>query len=1431
MQETTDLMQPSKLPVVQSVAGNAGFSRVRVRQYPAGTTVMRMVKDQFMPELHGSVEVTIASVGVRTRVPASHWQAVCVPEGSVVEFMLVPQGGARKIIRSVLTIAIVIAAFHFLAPIAPALAAGVAGLGVTLINILIPPKMPAPDAPEDTQGGGGSIRNRYAPGAPTPVVFGDMRFYPPMGALPITFTQGKERFQTVLLNLGYGPLRVDPEDIRIGNQPLSSYEGVTLDILEGWSDEGPIGVYTNEVSSDTRGTILEPNEWVDGLITDPNTDQADLEFLFPSGLVEYNRRGERQTRTVVVDVEYRLYPGGSWTTPGSRVLHDFNEDFEVVPSLENQAFIIPRNFSVRTQTSESRFADRTEKPRPFLRTVRFPARGRYELRVRRTTPAPAEDEQIQDEVQINEIRSVRYEPPILAKGLALLALKVRLTDQKAGGLDNVSVRAQRYYPVYENGRWVDPEETRAVGGDLDKHLTRNPAAAFYWAATGAANKRPVPASAVDNASIVEFWTACAQADARLGTPRYQYDRVFENATRLRDVLTEIAGVGRARVATPSGKLAVTRDRVQTRPKGVFTPRNINRLSGTISFAAYPDAISVSMIDRDGDYQQRDIVAYAEGYSEANAERVENLNGAGITETWRAWEYGRYYLENLRARGETITFTASVDALHNSVGDFVLLRHDVLRSETAGADGDFPGGRIREIVQNANGAATAIRLDEPVHMLAGRTYALNVRTSNPNQLVRTLAVNTQAGEQRVLTLQDPAEAPHGFAVGDLVVFGESEQVAREMLITNIVPQSDLSAAITVVDLANELHDIETVSIPEIPASYVIASDPTVMPPEIVSNLKVTEEVVREGGAGRVLLTLSWRPALTGVPAERFNVYEVVDGEAHGGFAVQNYRLFGSTTDHELQLPPDYTAGDVVRLAVVAISVGGTRRSRMDAPRITYTVVNDGDPASVLNAEAGGGNLLWTVSDTMAGRTRTYSSGTSYFIWRADLADMQLEEGDAITFSANITATPDENYSARLWLRFRDGNDNLLPEIYRGPFERETPVRTGIAGVVPAGAVEVNGCLVVDVTGGTPVEFTVSKLSLTQGRAVVPYAPPVNPNATEGADNNNLRVGVGVNLLKNSRFEGGVRPWARRASTAKTYNLGLVGDTGLMAGSVFTLVGDSKAAAIYEPGTTIGAFYDLEYQPGVAVVPGERLEFSIYLIARRCDAEVLVRFYSETGVFIAESTNIVRVSNTNNHSDRLSSYFRPVIFVAVPDGAAIARPLIRKYETLNGGTSSWVFFTNAYLGRAHAGQTLASPFVPGDIGSVDNTRSIPPHVLVGGAGTISPYNPLSATMSNGVATISVVNFTLHFGDVSVSYNGGSLTGLAAGTGYYIYAQDPTYAGGSVSFISTTTYVNVVEVGALYLGYIVTPSSSSSTTSGTGGGGGGGIRDESYQYVVSV
>ena len=92
-------------------------------------------------------------------------------------------------------------------------------------------------------------------------------------------------------------------------------------------------------------------------------------------------------------------------------------------------------------------------------------------------------------------------------------------------------------------------------------------------------------------------------------------------------------------------------------------------------------------------------------------------------------------------------------------------------------------------------------------------------------------------------------------------------------------------------------------------------------------------------------------------------------------------------------------------------------------------------------------------------------------------------------------------------------------------------------------------------------------------------------------------------------------------------------------------------------------------------------------------------------------------------------------------------------------------------------------------------------------------ISAADAGASVTVSISAHNRIYGDGStVAVNSGSITGLSYSTTYYLYYNDPTRAGGSVTFQATTSQASAAQIGDVHsLGAVMTPAAAAPPSTG--------------------
>jgi hypothetical protein len=124
---------------------------------------------------------------------------------------------------------------------------------------------------------------------------------------------------------------------------------------------------------------------------------------------------------------------------------------------------------------------------------------------------------------------------------------------------------------------------------------------------------------------------------------------------------------------------------------------------------------------------------------------------------------------------------------------------------------------------------------------------------------------------------------------------------------------------------------------------------------------------------------------------------------------------------------------------------------------------------------------------------------------------------------------------------------------------------------------------------------------------------------------------------------------------------------------------------------------------------------------------------------------------------------------------------------------------------------------DGGRAEDQRFLP-QVSAGNVLSRQDAGPVTAeaTAGPGNAEITIAAHTVQYGFGLVSYNAGSITGLDPDTNYYVYCEDPDFAGGAVTYLATTNGQTITAgngryfVGAVRTTVALTTATISAATS---------------------
>lgn len=792
-------------------------SGARFQKVAQGPTVAEIVTGLDLSEfVLRTAQVVVSSTSGSTVIPLDMWGRVRPRAGSHVLVTPRVEGAAAAALLS----AVIPTASSYVAGSLFGLTAGTFGyaaayaavtvVGSLLVNALIkPPAAPGSqqEDPNFTITGQGNAENRYGV---YPTVLGRHLIYPPKTARGYTEGVGDDIYYRGRFSFGYGPVAL--ETLRIGTTPIWEFSGVEIEFLNidqsetlaampelaplvvGWrTGAEAMTLYPSDIAEDAYSAALDRGVSVVRR-TQARTISAEVDVAFGGGMIWIDKKGRRKAISSSFRVEYKAVGATEWT-------------------IANDAVFSGASRAYMRRTIH----------------VALPAQDQYDLRVTRLTDNSglASGNTVIEDATLSGIRSVQSGDLPSHENLAEVAVRIRASEQLNGQVGTLNAIAHQLAPIWDGSSWSALQKVR------------HPAWVYARALMGPSLQNPV----ADNRIVLDDLLEWAQQE-----PHWTCDTVIDQPTTLADVLDLICAAGRARRTLRDLKYSIIRDGGAGPVVQQFSPRNSWGFTGEINFPRILHGFRVRFTSEHLDWQQDELVAYADGFGPENATEFETLDLRGVVVTaneangGNAWRLGRYHLAQATLRPETFTLQSDLDHLRVNMGDKIRLIHDVpLVGVGSGRvqSASFDGPHLREFV-----------LDELMG-LSGSRY--RIRGAARGQMISFEAEppSSQTGVWRVV-----GDVTALVAVGDLLMVEDIAVETMELLVTSIRHAGDLKATIKAVPAAPDVLLADKGRIPDYvpsitrvaprelaPARPVLASVvPTVLfgPARVVARVAVAEQ---------------------------------------------------------------------------------------------------------------------------------------------------------------------------------------------------------------------------------------------------------------------------------------------------------------------------------------------------------------------------------------------------------------------------------------------------------------------------------------------------------------------------------------------------------------------------------------------------------------
>lgn len=686
------------------------------------------------------------------------WAFTQVSPEDLVVFQVVPMGGpgGKNILASVLTIATLVLAGPIGGALAGSLgfaAGGFASAAITaalalggtlLINSLIPPQLasdPARLAPSPTYTL--AARNNVSRlGGPIPVVYGRTLVYPNLGATPYTEYIDNEQYLYLLLVIGQG--EYDIGDFRIGETLASNFAGIEVEVVnpgETLSLFNPNAYTAQEV---TGQTLKAPNE----------NGAADY-FVGPF----IAGPPDAVTAFIAVDI---LFPRGFYGIDGS------GDPIEQEASFIVEGRIIDENGIVQsgwTEIADETFNATSTVPLRVTFSYTAPVAARWEIRIHRSSDKDT-NYKVAHDLAWGGLRTFLV-GPLTFGDVTCIAVKAKASDNlnsRTAGKFNAIV--QRKLAAWDGSDWLPVTGSRSIAWALADVLSN----ADYGAG--------LDDSRIDLDGLLQL--------EAIWSPRGDsFDGVFDQSTTIWDAITKIARAGRAVPYVQGGMVRFSRDQLQTLPVAMFTVSNIVLDSLSMDFIMPVDGQSADGVT--GEYFDERTwlpASVTKGVDAATPENPAREQLFGVVRPEQAARETEYMAAANRYRRAFITFRTELEGLIPSIGDAILVAHDLPRWGLSGSVVAWDAETLTFTLEQE------VELDPHqinTVVLRAKTGAVSASVlispgASARQIVLANAPLTQAGNAFEVVTSGTQEPTH-YAIG------RADATPKLCRVTAIVPQGN------------------------------------------------------------------------------------------------------------------------------------------------------------------------------------------------------------------------------------------------------------------------------------------------------------------------------------------------------------------------------------------------------------------------------------------------------------------------------------------------------------------------------------------------------------------------------------------------------------------------------------------------------------------
>ena len=307
----------------------------------------------------------------------------------------------------------------------------------------------------------------------------------------------------------------------------------------------------------------------------------------------------------------------------------------------------------------------------------------------------------------------------------------------------------------------------------------------------------------------------------------------------------IAPIGRGMVVRFGTRYGCIYDHVQ-QPVQMFNMGNI--LAGSFSeeflkVADRANCVEVTFTNADADYQRDVLTIYGSTFDSDGYAKTAQLTMDGITDYKQAYREGKYHLMCNRYQLRTVSFEAGIDAIACTVGDVILVSHDVPKWANS--------GRIESVDD--------LTMVLPVYISdTTKSYRIQFRTVKDNlYTIPCTIIETSSNGWTTIGLESDYSESDPPQAGDVFDLAIANIGSKPFVVKSITRAQDFTRRITGIEYAEALFE-ENYEIPPIQyATKAVGNAKNVTGLSAKQFQYTDENRVRHG-----MMSVSWKRASSG-----------------------------------------------------------------------------------------------------------------------------------------------------------------------------------------------------------------------------------------------------------------------------------------------------------------------------------------------------------------------------------------------------------------------------------------------------------------------------------------------------------------------------------------------------------------------------------------